>query len=124
MTKHTRLKVPEGTTHLRNASTGEVKDLRLVKLAQFVDNAMFLDDSSHNIAEMCLVVTDQWSKESHDTLTNQVAELRAALDKVLEISGGSNEQNMANFDDELASQHNDDINEIYHIVKALKDGGL
>ena len=59
----------------------------------------------------------------HDTLVAKNLALKAVLEKVLEISGGSNEQNMANFDDELASQHNDDINEIYKLVKALKGVG-
>ena len=60
---------------------------------------------------------------ANSVLVAQNLALKAALEKVLEISGGSNEQNMANFDDELASQHNDDINEIYKLVKALEGVG-
>jgi len=60
---------------------------------------------------------------SHDAMAERIKVLEAALGQVLEISGESGEQNMANFDEELASQHNDDIVEIYRIVKALKEKG-
>ena len=53
----------------------------------------------------------------HDNLAEQNKALKAALYGVFEIAGRSNEQNMANFDTELAAQHNEDINEIYHIAK-------
>lgn len=54
-------------------------------------------------------------------LTARVAELEAALNEALEISERSNEQNPSNFDQELAMEHSEDICEIYHLLKALKE---
>ncbi|MEH6451347.1 MAG: DUF551 domain-containing protein [Oleispira sp.] len=35
---------------------------KLKKLKEFVDNSMFIGDSSHDIADMCLTMMEHWSK--------------------------------------------------------------
>ncbi len=84
------------------------------KLTQQVKDLEFsLDDRDCYIADADM---------KNEALTQQVAELRAVLKEVFIISDRSNEQNINNFDHELAMQHNEDICEIYHILESLKEG--
>ena len=104
----------------------DIKMSEVFDLPLTYDNGVVEDVDGLFIADLTSIKMDKAmciGINTHDTLVAQNLALKAALTKVLEISGGSNEQNMANFDDELASQHNDDINEIYKLVKALEGVG-
>ena len=59
MTKHTRTKVPAGTTHIINASTGEVKELKnnhIQKMA--LDNGFKLKEQPNGKMELNPYVYD------------------------------------------------------------------
>lgn len=133
MSKHTRTRLPEGTTQVRNASTGEVKQVGGIRMSEVFDlpihvdiTGVIFDNDSCAIGEICGTLKQSESVghaiNNHDKLTDRAAELEAALNEALEISERSNEQNPSNFDQELAMEHNEDICEIYHLLKALKEG--
>ena len=83
MSKHTRTKLPEGTTHVRNASTGEVKEVKSMS----EDIKIKFDCNGFNAPEYSCSKSGDNSgyyvqSTDYDTLAQQVAELRAALETI------------------------------------------
>lgn len=107
----------------------DIKMSKVFDLPLHVDTTgVIFDNDSCAIGEICGTLKQSemvgHAINSHDKLTKQVAELRAALETVFEISERSNEQNPNNFDHDLAMQHSEDICEIYNVLfelKALKE---
>tara|TARA_R110000824_G_scaffold220201_3_gene407281 strand:- start:4783 stop:5223 length:441 start_codon:yes stop_codon:yes gene_type:complete len=76
MTKHTRTKVPAGTTHIINASTGEVKELKnnhIQKMA--LDNGFKLKEQPNGKMELnpyvydfANALTDELKRENEELL--------------------------------------------------------
>ena len=93
MSKHTRTRLPEGTTQVRNASTGEVKQVSDIKMSevfdlpltdnfgciQEVDGRFIADLESNEMDEAAVLAIN-----SHDKLTSRVAELEAALSELMD----------------------------------------
>ena len=101
MNKQTRTKLPEGTTQVRNASTGEVKVIMGKYFKESVrkialDNGFKYKAQDNGVMDLNPYVFD-FAKEliesSHDTLVAQNKALKAALE---DISALTNNYNVIN----------------------------
>ena len=107
MSKHTRTRLPEGTAQVRNASTGEVKQVGDIKMNKVFHLPMECASSKDYTGIQCTELADndffladfrgEWSLEkanemaeaavhainNHDKLTSRVTELEGALEAII-----------------------------------------
>ena len=93
MSKHTRTRLPEGTTQVRNASTGEVKQVGDIKMSDVFDLPVEASEDFDDMeveASISLDLVDKYAEaavhaiNNHDDLVKKVAELKKALIEVSE----------------------------------------
>ena len=60
-------------------------DDKLNSLASEIDEMIDGREPAKHIADMCMDMTGAWNKRDVSTLTNQVSELRAALERIIKM---------------------------------------